>query len=170
MQTYTYCPWCGAKLATETRDGRERKVCRRDDCGFVFWDNPLPVVAAIVDFNGRVILARNRAWPEGMFGLITGFLEKDETPEEGVVREVDEELGLQGEVVSCVGVYPFTQRNQVLLVYHVRAQGTISLGEELAEFREIELDNVKPWPFGTGLALRDWLLAQGIDVKKEGGC
>lgn len=166
METYTYCPQCCKKLETRIIEGRERRVCPSRECGFVFWDNPLPVVAAIVEFKGRVILARNTAWPEGMFGLITGFLEKDETPEEGVLREVKEELDLEGEVVSCVGVYPFIQRNQVLLVYHVRADGTVCLGEELAEYREIELDKVRPWAFGTGPALWDWLKEQGIDVKK----
>ncbi len=36
---------------------------------------PIPVVAAIVELDGMVILARNRLWPEKMFGLVTGFLE-----------------------------------------------------------------------------------------------
>jgi len=39
--------------------------------------------------------------------LITGFLEKDDpNPASGVLREVEEELGLKGEVREFVGHYP----------------------------------------------------------------
>jgi hypothetical protein len=34
--------------------------------------------------RGRVLLARNAAWTGRMFGLITGFMEAGETPEEGI--------------------------------------------------------------------------------------
>ena len=67
-------------------------------CGYVHWNNPLPVVAAIVEYEGKILLARNAAWPEGMFALITGFLENGETPEEGIAREVLEETSLQAEI------------------------------------------------------------------------
>ena len=56
-------------------------ACPDTSCGYVHWDNPLPVVAAIVEYEGRILLARNAAWQEGMFALITGFLENGETPE-----------------------------------------------------------------------------------------
>jgi NAD+ diphosphatase len=58
-------------------------LCTPPAAAYVHWDNPAPVVAAIVEMEGAVILARNRAWPESMFGLITGFLEKGETPDAG---------------------------------------------------------------------------------------
>lgn len=50
-----------------------RQACPDSACGHVFWDNPAPVVAALVEWEGRIILARNQAWAEGKFGLISGF-------------------------------------------------------------------------------------------------
>jgi hypothetical protein len=47
--------------------GRERLACGAG-CGFVHWDNPAPVVAALVEYHGRVVLARNQGWAAGAFG------------------------------------------------------------------------------------------------------
>lgn len=142
-------------LESRQHAGRLRLCCPNDD--WVFWDNPLPVVAAIVEHEGSVLLVRNQGWPAKMFGLMTGFLEKGESPEQGVLRELQEELGLQGEVVRLIGVYPFDQRNELIVAYHVRAHGPIALGDEIAECKAVAREKLRPWPFGTGLAVRDWL-------------
>ena len=36
------------------------------------------VVAAVIEYQGRVLLARNAGWPAKMFALVTGFLERDD--------------------------------------------------------------------------------------------
>ncbi|HEY3700301.1 MAG TPA: NUDIX domain-containing protein [Spongiibacteraceae bacterium] len=151
-----YCPQCRAELSPQTIDNTRRTACSAQ-CGFVHWDNPTPVVAAIVEYEGQVLLARNAKWPQGWFALITGFLERGETPEQGVLREVEEELGLRGEIAEFVGNYSFIEQNQLLIVFHIVAHGTVQLNEELAEYKLQPHAEVKPWPLGTGLALRDWL-------------
>jgi NAD+ diphosphatase len=78
-----------------------------------------------------------------------------------VLRELQEELGLQGEVVRLIGVYPFAERNEVILAYHVRATGTVVLGEEIAEMRAVSPERLRAWPFGTGQAVAEWLAARG---------
>lgn len=159
---FKYCPSCGSPLIEMELSERLRQCCPDPRCGHVFWDNPVPVVGAIVEHEGKIILARNVAWPRVMFGLVTGFLEKDETPAAGVVREVQEELGLVGEARELVGLYPFKRMNQLVIVYHVVTQpGEITLNEELAEYKALEKSQVKYWPSSTGWALKDWLEAQG---------
>ena len=138
-------------------------ACDGRGCGFVHWDNPTPVVAAVVEHEGKVLLARNAAWPPGMFGLVTGFLEPREDPADGVLREVHEELGIHGQNKGLIGVYEFAKRNQVIIAYHVATQGDILLGEELVETKLIAPEQCKVWPFATGLALRDWLQTRGHD-------
>lgn len=154
---YKFCPKCGKELEKAERGGAERKVCPDDSCGFVHWNNPLPVVAAIVEHEGEVLLARQAHWPETWFGIITGFLEKDETPEEGILREVKEELDLDGTVESFVGVYAFPMRNELIVAYHVKAEGTIQLSEELEKIKRVPINKLKGWDFGTGLAVKDWV-------------
>ncbi len=157
MSEFKYCPLCGKDLAKNTVDGKEVLCCLSNGCGYVFWDNPIPVVAAIVEMEGKVVLARNKEWPGKMFGLITGFLEKGETTEMAVKREVKEELGLDSKIVELVGIYSFFERNQLIIAYHLSAAGEVKLGEELAEIKSIPVDKLRPWPLGTGPALRDWL-------------
>jgi NAD+ diphosphatase len=89
-------------------------------------------------------------------------LEKGESAEQAVLRELKEELNLEGEIVEFVGVYDFFQMNQLILVYHVKAQGEIMLSEELAEYRRYKDHEIKPWPSGTGQAVKDWQNKRGI--------
>jgi NAD+ diphosphatase len=64
---------------------------------------------------------------------------------------------------TLIGVYSFEQMNQVIIAYHVPAHGTVTLNEELDDFRHIPLNECKAWSAGTGLALRDWLRSRGFD-------
>ena len=138
-----------------------RRACPAAGCGYVHWDNPAPVVAGLVEYRGRILLARNQAWPEHKFGLIAGFLERDEAPEEAVAREVREEVNLAASSVALIGVYPFQRKHEVIIAYHVVADGEIALNEELAEYRLVAPGDLLPWDYGTGLAVRDWLARRG---------
>lgn len=165
MQPYRYCPQCGASLQVLPHAGRDRSACVTEGCGFVHWNNPLPVLAAVVEYEDKLLLARNAAWPEKMFALVTGFLERDETPELGVARELKEETNLDTESVSLIGVYEFMRKNELIIAYHVKASGTIALSEELAEYRLVAPEKVRIWSAGTGFAVADFLQARGYPVR-----
>lgn len=163
MKPYRYCPQCAQPLISVEQGGRLRGSCPDAACGYVNWDNPVPVVAAVVEHEGKIILARNVAWPGNFYALITGFLEQGESPEVGVQREVEEELGLSPQGASFIGLYEFHRQNQLIIAYHVPATGTVKLNEELADFKHVAFENIQYWPAGTGYALRDWLRNQGYD-------
>jgi NAD+ diphosphatase len=152
-----FCPWCGGGLIDKQDSGRIRRACAAPGCGYLHYGNPLPVVAGLVEHEGKVLLVRNQGWPEKWFGLVTGFLEANESPEDGIRRELREELGLEGEVVAPIGVYPFFARNELILAYHLRATGVVQVGEELAGYKAIVPDKLRPWAEGTGQAVADWL-------------
>ena len=166
MPQFQFCPRCAAPLIERSVQRELRNVCSAD-CGFIHYDNPTPVVAAVVEHNGMVVLAHNRAWPSALrsfYGLITGFLERAETPEQCALREVKEELDLDATVATLIGVYAFEQMNQVIIAYHVPASGVVCLNEELDDFRHIPLEECRAWASGTGLALRDFLRTRGIEA------
>ena len=156
-----FCPTCASPLEVERRIGRPRWLCSSESCDFVYYDSPVPVVAALLEHGDTVILVRNKGWPDKWFGLVSGFLEKGESPEEGVLREVKEEVGLRGEVVSFIGAYAFHEMNQIILAYHVRGHGEIAVGDEIAGIKVVPPDRLRPWALGTGPAVRDWLAARG---------
>ena len=155
-----FCPKCAQPLIDLPLAGKQRMACPDHVCGFVHWDNPLPVVAAIIEHeesDGTILLARNKAWTVEFFGLITGFLERDESPEEGIAREVMEEVGLETTATSLVGVYDFRRKNELIIAYHVKARGDIVLNEELSDYRLVAPEKLVPWDAGTGHAVKDWL-------------
>jgi NADH pyrophosphatase NudC (nudix superfamily) len=147
------------------RGGRERLVCPDPDCRFVHWDNPVPVVAAIVEHDGQIVLVRSIGRPPTWFGLVAGFLEEGEHPDEAVLREIDEELGLRPSSCMFVGSYAYARRNQIIFVYHAEVPSLdIRLcRDELDDFRILPIAEVKPWSQGTGPGLRDWLVSRGYD-------
>ncbi len=152
-----YCPTCATELAETLIDGEIRRACAAEQCDYVHWNNPTPVLAGLVELDGKMVMAHNVAWPKEFYSVITGFLEKGETPEDGIIRETKEELNLHVLDLSLVGVYAFEQMNQVIIAYHVRAAGEVKLNHELDDYRLVPMDELQPWKFGTGLAIRDFL-------------
>jgi NAD+ diphosphatase len=157
VDEFRFCPRCATPLVPREHGGRERPTCPSD--GFVHWGNPVPVVGAIVEHRGLVILARGRGWPEKFYALVTGFLEAGETPEAAVLREVKEELSLDAQIVSLIGVYSFELRNELIACWHVKARDDqeIVLSDELEDYKALPPEKVRAWDMGTGLAVRDWL-------------
>ncbi len=143
-------------------NGKTRRACSLG-CGFVFYDNPTPVVAAIVEYRGQVLLAHNKTWPPTWYGPIAGFLERNEEPHAAIVREVKEELNLEAATPTLIGVYSFHRMNQIIIAYHVVADGKVKLSNELTDWRCYSFDKIRYWPAGTGYALRDWLRARGYE-------
>ncbi len=163
MYAYRYCPSCAAPLALTVRqeDGGERERLRCTACDFTHWNNPTPVLAAVIEYRGQILLARNAAWSGKMYALITGFMEAGETPEEGIAREIREETSLEPLDLDLIGVYDFQRMNQVIIAYHARCEGEVRLSPELVEYRLFSPATVKCWPAGTGYALADWLSSRG---------
>ena len=121
------------------------------------------MLAAVVELDGRVLLARNAAWEHKAFALITGFMEAGETPREGIVREVKEETDLDVSALSLIGVYDCQRMNQVIVAYHAVAHGTVRLSSELVDYRLIAPRDLRCWRSGTGQALAYWLRGRGIE-------
>ena len=164
---FRFCPRCATPLAllAEQEDGGEKARLRCPACGFTHWNNPTPVLAAVIEYEGRILLARNAAWPGRMFALITGFMEAGETPEDGIAREILEETSLTAQSLNLIGVYDFQRMNQVIIAYHAVASGEVRLSPELAEYRLYDPEAVRCWPAGTGYALADWLRARGHEPR-----
>jgi NADH pyrophosphatase NudC (nudix superfamily) len=164
---WRYCPNCAQPLQqiVQMEDGGEKSRLRCASCSWTHWNNPTPVLAAVVEYEGHILLARNAAWQGRRFALITGFMEAGETPQQGIAREIKEETNLDTREVDLIGVYEFFRMNQVIIAYHARAEGEVRLSPELAEYKLFAFDDVMCWPAGTGYALADWLRGRGHEPK-----
>jgi len=165
MSEFRFCPQCATPLAwlAQAEDGGEKERLRCPACAWTHWNNPTPVLAAVVEYQGRILLARNAAWTNKMYALITGFMEAGETPIEGIAREIAEETNLRARSLDLIGVYDFQRMNQVIIAYHAQCEGEVKLSPELVDYRLFAFDQVRCWPAGTGHALADWLRSRGLE-------
>lgn len=146
--------------------GRARLACSSPGCGFVHWNNPIPVVAGLVQWQDGYLLARNVNWPAAMFSLLTGFLEEGESPEAAVTREIREELGVSTQNVEFVGHFPLPRFNQLIIAYTLRTTGVLTLGEEIAEVKMLSSSELAGFDFGplelTRNVVSRWLSKQVV--------
>ena len=61
---FKFCPSCATPLEvlTEMEDGGPKARLRCTNCDYTHWNNPTPVLAAVVEYEGKILLARNAAW------------------------------------------------------------------------------------------------------------
>ncbi|MEM7118598.1 MAG: NUDIX domain-containing protein [Chloroflexota bacterium] len=81
-----------------------QRFCLR--CGFVHYPVSYPTASALIVENGRLLLTQRRRDPfAGDWELPGGFLNAGEHPEQGVVREIAEELDVTVAVEALVGIF-----------------------------------------------------------------
>ncbi|MDO9401091.1 MAG: NUDIX domain-containing protein [Polaromonas sp.] len=162
-QEFKFCPNCATPLAliAQMEDSGETVRLRCPACDYTHWNNPTPVLAAVIEYRGQILLARNAAWSGKMYSLITGFMEAGETPEDGITREIKEETSLDATDLTLIGVYDFQRMNQIIIAYSAVGHGEVRLSPELVDYRLYAHEDVKCWPGGTGYAMADFLKSRG---------
>ncbi|MEX2644493.1 MAG: NUDIX hydrolase [Acetobacterales bacterium] len=125
-------------------DDRERLTC--PDCGFVSYENPKLVVGAVCTWDSRILLCRRAIEPRrGLWTLPAGYLELNETAEEGARREAREEAGVEIEIDGLLAVYNIPRISQVQLIYRARLPGPeYRAGEESEECGLFPWEDI-PW-------------------------
>lgn len=99
------------------------------------------VAGIVVDDQDRVLVIQRR--DNGHWEPPGGVLELDETPEEGVKREVLEETGLVVTVEHLSGVYKNMSLKIIALVFKCRpARGTLRTSDESAVVRWVSAEEV----------------------------
>ena len=128
----------------------------------------LVAAVALIDADGRVLLARRPAGKDmaGLWEFPGGKVDSGETPEAALIRELDEELGIET-WNSCLA--PLTFASHAYDSFHLlmplyacrRWQGTPQPreGQELAWVRASDLARYPMPPADLPLVpiLRDWL-------------
>jgi len=128
-------------------EGRERLVCT--GCGFIFYRNPVPASAVIVQNDGALLLVKRKFPPrEGDWSLPAGFMEWGEGPEETAIRETKEETSLDIKLRGLYGIFPgrdYPPCEVILVVYYAEiVSGDLQPGDDALEAKFFPLSETPP--------------------------
>jgi ADP-ribose pyrophosphatase YjhB (NUDIX family) len=157
LEDVRFCPRCGAEA-----DVRFPRSIACAACGYGAYFNPKPVACSIPqDQDGRVILMRRATEPaRGRWTMPGGFVDLGESVEDAAVRECEEELAIEIELGTLVGVYSRAEDRIVVVVYGARALGEPTTTDEALEVRAFVPSEI-PWRdlafWSDERALRDFL-------------
>ncbi len=141
-----YCIACGNRLAEKKIEGKLRPICSM--CGNIVYENPLPVVSAVVvNDRKQVLLVKRARHPmKGMWCLPCGFAESDEHIEEAVLRELEEETNITGIVkrlLDATTARNYFYGNLVMMSFEITdVQGTPSAGTDADDVKFFHLDRL----------------------------
>jgi ADP-ribose pyrophosphatase YjhB (NUDIX family) len=115
-----------------------------------------------------VLIRRGFEPGRGLWAQPGGFLEVDETPTEGAIRETLEETGLVVAPDEIVGLYARLEAAVVVLVFEARiVRGEMRTSPEALDVRPFAPEDI-PWPEiafkTTWWALVDWLAQRRPDL------
>ena len=141
-----FCSNCGNKVTLRIPSGENvlRHVC--DNCGTIHYKNPLMVLGAIPEWEGKILLCKRAIEPRlGYWTLPAGFMELGESTEDAARRETLEEANARVELTGLYTMLSIPHVNQVHIFYRAKlldldfGPGEESL--EVALFSEAEI----PW-------------------------
>jgi ADP-ribose pyrophosphatase YjhB (NUDIX family) len=141
---YRFCPECGRALGARNRGGIDRPHCLH--CGLTIHPDPKVAAAGLVIRDGRVLLLE-RAHPPalGMWCLPGGFVDRGETLEAAVRREVLEETGLEGRAARLYGLYSYPEYPVVVAIYEMTVlDAPVTINQESSRHGWLRPEEI-PW-------------------------
>jgi NADH pyrophosphatase NudC (nudix superfamily) len=135
-----YCPFCRTELTVKKVKERDVQSCSA--CGYLNWENPIPVATGLLLKGDKVVLVKSRT-RGNRWCFPSGFIEENEKAEDALIREVKEETNLNVSIINALGTYPIdTGRKKILLIAYeaIIKDGEFSSSSEISEIDEFTPD------------------------------
>lgn len=146
LQGWNFCPVCASAIRVDipAGDDHPRMIC--SDCERVFYENPKVIVGTIPFVGNRILLCKRSIEPRyGYWTLPSGFMENNETCEEGTMRETWEEARARVSIRSLHTVFNIPHVHQVYMLFAADVEdGAFEPGPESLECKLVS-DAEIPW-------------------------
>lgn len=136
-----FCPNCGqpVELRIPAGDHLARYVC--PSCDAIHYQNPKIVVGCVPVHEGRILLCRRAIEPRlGYWTIPAGFMENEETLQQGAARESWEEALARVEIGSPLAIVHVLHADQV----HVMFRAGLAVPEFGAGPESLHVELVEP--------------------------
>ncbi|NLN61202.1 MAG: NUDIX hydrolase [Deltaproteobacteria bacterium] len=145
-----FCPHCSNRIRKNDENGIIRDWCPH--CNVYFYENPLPVVSAIVVQERRILLVkRGKAPYKDLWCLPTGFAETGESIEDAALRELKEETGMEGNIQGLVDVDSCTNYfygDLIFVTFEIECTtGKLRPGDDTVAAKYFPLQNIPKLAF-----------------------
>jgi NAD+ diphosphatase len=131
--THQFCARCGAP--TLSANGGSLRKCSTDGSEH-YPRTDGAVIVLVKDDKDRVLLGRQKVWPEKRFSCFAGFVEPGESFEQTVLREVFEESGIKADEITYLGSQPWPCPASIMISFSAIATNPAAAkadGEEIEE-------------------------------------
>ncbi|MCU0976733.1 MAG: NUDIX hydrolase [Steroidobacteraceae bacterium] len=141
-----FCSHCGQPVTLEVPEGDHlpRHICTH--CSTVHYQNPKIVVGCVPEHEGRILICRRAIEPRyGFWTIPAGFMENEETLQQGAARESWEEALAKVEIGSPLAIVHVLHAHQVHVMFRARmAEPGFGAGPESLEVAMVEPADI-PW-------------------------
>jgi ADP-ribose pyrophosphatase YjhB (NUDIX family) len=146
MVDYKFCPKCGNILRLRRIKSNEPEYLVCEGCSFVFYLDPKVAACTICTIDGKIPLLKRSIEPSyGKWVFPGGYVSRGERVEDAAIRETKEEVNLDVRLRDLVGIYSYTGRPVIIIVYSAEViGGELKACDECLEVKTFAPDEI-PW-------------------------
>ena len=142
-ESHQRCAKCGAG----TKVGMAGALRKCSSCAAEHHPRTDPAIIVLVkDERDRILLGRQKVWPEKRFSTFAGFVEPGESFESTVIREVREECGGEVKSMRYLGSQPWPFPASIMIAYEAIVSNPDLVkpdGEEIEEIIWLDRTQIK---------------------------
>lgn len=110
-KTHQFCGRCGEKM----KDMEKEMAKKCPSCGLIQYTRISPAVIVGIFKENKILLARSPHFKGQMYSILAGYVEPGESLEEGVKREVMEEVGIAVKNIKYFGSQPWPFSSSLMI-------------------------------------------------------
>ena len=141
--SHQFCARCGQP--TISANGGSLRKCTSDGSEH-YPRTDGAVIVLVKDASDRILLGRQKIWPERRFSCFAGFVEPGESFEQTVLREVLEESGIKLKDITYLGSQPWPFPASIMISFSavaINPDEAKADGEEIEEIRWLSRDEMR---------------------------